>query len=271
MSENAIKDNSKYSMALKNITIAKIKTSPYQPRKLFLDDTIKELAGSIAEVGLLQPITVRENNDYYELIAGERRLRACKMLGWASIPAIIENRANKDSAILSMIENLQRENLHFFEEAEGYLNLIREHGFTQEELAKKLSKNQSTIANKLRLLKLPKKVKAAILKFGLSERHSRSVLRLHDEEAQLRMIKKIHDDCLSVKATEELVEKELAKLYGEEKEQKLKFKINYRLYYNTVRKLVYRFQALGEEVSSKYDDKGDTVDIVITFNKKKEK
>ncbi len=269
MSENTIKDNYDYSMSLKNIAIIKIRTSPYQPRKFFSEEAIKELAGSIASVGLLQPITVREVGEYYELIAGERRLRACRLLGWSTVPAIIENRVNKDSAMLSMIENLQRENLHFFEEAEGYLNLIREHGLTQEELARRLSKNQSTIANKLRLLKLPKTVKTAVLRFGLTERHARSILRLHDEKAQLKLIKKVHEEGLSVKATEDLVEKELHNLYGEEKDRKLKFKINYRLYYNTVKKLVYRFQALGEDASAKYEDHEDRVDITITFNKKK--
>ncbi len=258
-----------YSMSLKEIAISKIRTNPYQPRKFFSEDAIRELAGSIAAVGLLQPITVRQIGELYELIAGERRMRACKLLGWTTVPAIIENRVNKDSAMLSMIENLQRENLHFFEEAEGYLNLIREHGLTQEELAKKLSKNQSTIANKLRLLRLPKAVKAAVLKYGLTERHARSILRLHNESAQLKMIKRVNDEGLSVKATEELVEKELSKLYGEEKEQKLKFKINYRLYFNSVRKLVSRFKALGEDASCNYEEEDDTVKITISFNKRK--
>ena len=269
INETAVSDNYEYTMALREIAIVKVRTNPYQPRKFFSDDAIRELSGSIASVGLLQPITVREIGDQYELIAGERRLRACKLLGWVTIPAIIENRVNRDSAMLSMIENLQRENLHFFEEAEGYLNLIREHGFTQEELAKRLSKNQSTIANKLRLLKLPKAVKTAILKYGLTERHARSVLRLHNETAQLKMIKRKADEGLSVKATEELVEKELSKLYGEEKDQKIKFKINYRLYFNSVRKLVSRFKSMGEDASCSYDEKDDVVQIVINFNKKK--
>ena len=216
----------------------------------------------------MQPITVREVAQGYELIAGERRLRACKLLGWNTIPAVIENKVNRDCALLTMIENLQRENLHFFEEAEGYLNLIRVHNFTQEELARRLSKNQSTIANKLRLLRLSKNVKLAVLKYGLTERHARSILRLHDEETQLRLIERIKTEGMSVKQTEEMVEKELERLYGEEKEQKTTFKINYRLYYNSVKKLVSRFRGLGEEVKSTYEDKGDSVDIVISFKKK---
>ena len=112
-----------------------------------------------------------------------------------------------------MIENLQRENLHFFEEAEGYQSLLREHGFTQEELANRLSKNQSTIANKLRILKLSRAVKERILSAGLSERHARALLRLHNEAAQIELIEKVAGEGLSVKATEDLVEKELKKLY----------------------------------------------------------
>ena len=255
-------------LRLEHVPIGSVRTSPYQPRRFFSQEAIKELAGSIASLGLLQPITVREVAQGYELIAGERRLRACKLLGWNTIPAVIENKVNRDCALLTMIENLQRENLHFFEEAEGYLNLIRVHNVTQEELARRLSKNQSTIANKLRLLRLSKNVKLAVLKYGLTERHARSILRLHDEDTQLRLIEKIRTEGLSVKQTEEMVEKELEKLYGEEKEQKATFKINYRLYYNSVKKLVSRFRGLGEEVKSTYEDKGDSVDIVISFKKK---
>lgn len=255
-------------LRLEHVPIGSVRTSPYQPRRFFSQDAIKELAGSIASLGLLQPITVREVAQGYELIAGERRLRACKLLGWNTIPAVIENKVNRDCALLTMIENLQRENLHFFEEAEGYLNLIRVHNFTQEELARRLSKNQSTIANKLRLLRLSKNVKLAVLKYGLTERHARSILRLHDEETQLRLIERIKTEGMSVKQTEEMVERELEKLYGEEKEQKTTFKINYRLYYNSVKKLVSRFRGLGEEVKSTYEDKGDSVDIVISFKKK---
>ena len=255
-------------LRLEHVPIGSVRTSPYQPRRFFSQDAIKELAGSIASLGLLQPITVREVAQGYELIAGERRLRACKLLGWNTIPAVIENKVNRDCALLTMIENLQRENLHFFEEAEGYLNLIRVHNFTQEELARRLSKNQSTIANKLRLLRLSKNVKLAVLKYGLTERHARSILRLHDEETQLRLIERIKTEGMSVKQTEEMVERELERLYGEEKEQKTTFKINYRLYYNSVKKLVSRFRGLGEEVKSTYEDNGDSVDIVISFKKK---
>ena len=269
MEEKRSSIEEKVIMRLEHVPIDSVRTSPYQPRRFFPQEAIKELAGSIASLGLLQPITVRAAGMGYELIAGERRLRACKLLGWQTIPVVIEDNGNRDAALLTMIENLQRENLHFFEEAEGYLNLIREHGFTQEELARRLSKNQSTIANKLRLLKLPKNVKTAVLKYGLTERHARSILRLHDERAQRKLIERVKNEGLSVKQTEDMVERELNKLYGEEKEQHATFKINYRLYYNSVKKLISRFRTLGEDVSSSYEDAGDKVNIVISFNKKK--
>jgi len=142
---------------LEMIPIFAIRPNPYQPRKYFSDEAIADLADSIRQIGLLQPINVRRAGEGgYELIAGERRLRACKLAGLTEIKAIILDSAyDRDIAMIAMIENLQRENLHFFEEAEGYQSLIREHGFTQEELATRLAKNQSTVANKLRILKLP--------------------------------------------------------------------------------------------------------------------
>ena len=168
------------------IPVSAVYPNPYQPRKYFSQKSIQELADSIRQIGLLQPINVRRCGDgKYELIAGERRLRACKLAGLSYVKALITSTlSDQELASIAMIENLQRENLHFFEEAEGYQSLLREHGFTQEELAKKLSKNQSTIANKLRILKLTRNVKDKILTTGLSERHARALLRLHNEKAQ---------------------------------------------------------------------------------------
>lgn len=212
---------------LESIDINSVRTSPNQPRKTFSNEGLKELATSIKRYGLLQPITVRRAKGSYELIAGERRLRASRLAGLSKIKAIIiPGLDDKESAMLTMIENLQRENLNFFEEAEGYQSLIRKSGMTQEELAKRLSKNQSTIANKLRILRLSKAVRERILHHSLTERHARALLRLHDEPAQLRMIDRIVRDGLSVKATESMVEKELLRIYGEEDEEELKSEKN---------------------------------------------
>lgn len=256
---------------LSTILISDIKPNPNQPRKTFHEEGIAELASSIKNYGLLQPITVRKTESaYFELIAGERRLRACKMLGETSIAAIVlEPSAEQDSAILAMIENLQRENLHFFEEAEGYLSLMKEHGFTQEMLARKLGKNQSTIANKLRILKLPKNVRNCIVHSGLTERHARTLLRLHNEEMQLRLIKTIVKNTMSVRETEQLVEQEIKKLYdGETVTKKLAYLFrDYRIYINTIKKAVNQVKDAGVSAHCDVEELEDSVNISIRLLK----
>lgn len=254
------------------IPISAIYPNPYQPRKYFSEKSIQELSNSIKQIGLLQPVNVRRCGDgKYELIAGERRLRACKMAGLSYIKALISTSLeDKEIASIAMIENLQRENLHFFEEAEGYQSLLREHGFTQEELAKKLSKNQSTIANKLRILKLSRTVKEKILAQGLSERHARALLRLHNEEAQINLIDRIAEEGLSVKATEELVERQLKKIYGEDskpQQSNFKMKCNYNIYINTLRKCLSKIEMLGVNTNLQYIDKGDLLEVLIKIEK----
>ena len=255
---------------LELIPIFSIRPNPYQPRKYFSDEATADLADSIRQIGLLQPINVRRAGEGgYELIAGERRLRACKLAGLTEIKAIVLDSAyDRDIAMIAMIENLQRENLHFFEEAEGYQNLIREHGFTQEELATRLAKNQSTVANKLRILKLPRPVKEKIIAGGLTERHARALLRLHNEEAQLRLLEHVCERGLSVKATEELVEKELLQLYGEEKENNLiRMRCNYKIYVNTLRKCADKIAAMGVNTDFHFEDQGDFIQVVVKIAK----
>ena len=254
------------------IPVSAVYPNPYQPRKYFSQKSIQELADSIRQIGLLQPINVRRCGDgKYELIAGERRLRACKLAGLSYVKALITSTlSDQELASIAMIENLQRENLHFFEEAEGYQSLLREHGFTQEELAKKLSKNQSTIANKLRILKLTRNVKDKILTTGLSERHARALLRLHNEKAQLELVDKIAGEGLSVKATEDLVEKELKKLYGEEpKPQRGAFRIKCSdaVYINTLKKSLAKIHALGVNTDLCYEQKDGYLEVVIRIEK----
>lgn len=257
---------------LEDINIMNIKRSPYQPRKTFSKTALIELAGSIKNYGLLQPISVRFiSKDSYELIAGERRLRAMRMLGKESIPAIVHYGKNDDSAaMLTMIENLQRENLHFFEEAEGYVLLLKEHGMTQESLAKKLSKNQSTIANKMRLLRLPASVKTELKKAGLTERHARALLRLHDESLQLKLLETICKRSCSVRETEMLVERELKKLYDEapDKTGKLKFLFSdMRIYVNTIKKAVNEIKTAGADAKIDIDEAGSEINISVCIKK----
>jgi len=188
----------------------KVKPNPYQPRRFFDPVELDELAASIRTYGLLQPISVRLINGVcYELIAGERRLRASKLAGLAVVPAILVEINDLDSAVLAMIENLQRANLHFFEEAEGFHNLIGEYAFTQEALALRMGKTQSTIANKLRLLRLPRHVQKAVVENGLTERHARALLKLEKDEDRLDAIAKIAAERLTVSKTEELIEEKM--------------------------------------------------------------
>jgi len=182
------------------IPLDKIRPNPYQPRRNFEYSALEELCNSIKEYGVIQPINVRKTpGNQYELVAGERRLRASIMAGLKEIPAIIIDVNEDDLAIMALIENLQREDLGYLEEAEGYQNLIREHGLTQEELAQKIGKSQSTIANKIRLLKLPPMVKKMLSDHQLTERHARALLKLHDEQIQLKVLKKVCEKELNVK------------------------------------------------------------------------
>ena len=214
---NKLEGASAFKREVSSIPISKIKTNPYQPRKFFSENAIKELARSIREVGLLQPITLRSTASGYELVAGERRLRACKMLGMKEISAIVvPNMRECEAALLAMIENLQREDLHFLEEAEGYQSLMRQHGLTQEELGRRLSKSQSCIANKVRLLRLPRSIKEKIISYQLTERHARALMRLPDESLQNKIADRAGREGLSVMATENLVEQELARIYVSE-------------------------------------------------------
>ena len=190
------------------IPVDKILPNPFQPRKNFDDESLDEMAQSIKEYGVLQPITVRKvSPTLYELIAGERRLRACKYAGLSKIPAIVTELSDSDSAAVALVENLQRQDLSFMEEAEAYSALIAIHGFTQEHIASKLGKTQSTVANKLRLLRLPESVKNIISAYKLTERHARAILRIPDEERQIQALKKICDNSYNVNETDAYVDK----------------------------------------------------------------
>ena len=256
------------------IPIDAIRPNPYQPRRVFAQDALEELCASIKQYGLLQPISVRKlGSDSFELIAGERRLRACRMAGMKFIDAIIFSTYEQDSAVIAMMENLQRENLHYMEEAEGYQNLIRDHGLSQDELARRLGKNQSTIANKMRILKLPMAVKRMLLQYSLTERHARALLRLHDEEMQMHVIQIIVQQNLNVKATEDLVERTISRMYGIEKEEEEQSrtrpsKINgfvrdTRLFVKSLRTVVQQMADAGLNPKLESRDKEEGMEIKI--------
>lgn len=253
------------------IPIEKIKSNPYQPRKSFSQDKIKELAQSLKTYGLLQPIIVRKDKGSYYLVAGERRLLAAKSLGWWEIPAIVREYNDSSMAAIALIENLQRENLNFLEEASGYKKLIEEFGLTQEVLAQRLGKNQSTIANKLRLLKLPDLVKKMLLEEKLSERHARSLLRLKTEEEQLEVLQAILKDDLNVRETDEIVNRMLKQ---KEKRQggggKRVVIRDLRIFINTIRQAVNAIKKAGLKPEVVEKDLGDHWEVTIRLPKKEQ-
>lgn len=222
---------------LTNIPLEDIAPNKYQPRQYFDDESLIELKNSILEFGLLQPVTVRKTGVGYELIAGERRFRAAQLAGLDRIPAIVVKTDEKKSAILSLLENLQREDLTFFEVAQSYERLIREQGMTQSEVAEKLGKSQSSVANKLRLLKLSPMIKKLIRDYNLTERHARALLKLKTESEQFEAIKNICVKSLSVAETEALINEMLSPPPVKQKIEQ-KGSGNLSFFKNTVKKAV---------------------------------
>lgn len=187
------------------LNIADISANPFQPRREFKDSEIQELADSINNFGLIQPITVRKKDNKYELIAGERRLRAAKKLGKLKIPAVIRKFNDQEMAEIALVENLQRKDLNFLEEAVAYQRLLEEFNLSQKELAERLSKGQSTIANKLRLLQLDDKIQEILIENNLSERHGRALLKTNSVELQLEILNEVIDKDLTVRESENLI------------------------------------------------------------------
>ena len=261
----------KTEMEIKNIPIKSIKPNPYQPRRDFNKQALEELSQSIKSFGVIQPISVRRiQDDNYELIAGERRLRASELANLEEIPAIILEYKDNESAMVALIENLQREDLNFIEEAEGFNNLIVDHGFTQLELAEKMGKSQSTIANKLRLLKLPEDIQRDLIEYDLTERHGRALLKLPDDELRREVLDKVIKNSLNVSKTEELVNGILSDLVTEEEKeskQNIKALISTRIYLNTIKKAYTAIKDSGIDAKYKEKDKGDFVEVTIQIPK----
>jgi len=183
-----------------------ISPNPVQPRKLFDEDALLELSASIKNYGILNPLTVRLRGGKYELVAGERRLRAAKLAGLKEVPCILLDVNMEDASLIALVENLQRKDLDFIEEAEGISQLIRMFGMSQEEAARRIGKSQSAVANKLRLLRLPADILEALRENGLTERHGRALLRLQDADRQRDALHYITDNSLTVAATDAYIE-----------------------------------------------------------------
>lgn len=257
---------------IEKIPVELISRNPFQPRQVFDNEHLEELASSIKQYGVLQPIILKKiSSREYTIIAGERRFRAAKLAGLTEIPSIIKDLDESEMAEIAIIENLQRENLNYFEEAEGFKVLAEQFDMTQEEIAKKVGKSQSMVANKIRLLKLSPKVRQEISTEVLSERHLRALIRIPEEENQLMILGKIYENNLNVKQTEELINNFCKNGKTEEKKEILSIKASkpsdYKLFQNTLKKSIESIEFLGAR--AEYSDvlKDDHLEVIIKIYK----
>ncbi|WP_293832823.1 nucleoid occlusion protein [uncultured Phascolarctobacterium sp.] len=254
------------------VPIDTIFPNPYQPRKNFDDAALEDLSASIAQYGVLQPLLVSPAEDgRYMLIAGERRLRASKMAKLAEVPVIISEYTSQQIAEIALIENLQREDLHYLEEAEGYEKLMNQFHITQEAMAARVGKKQSTIANKLRLLRLSAPVRKVLMDAELSERHARALLKLPDDEKRLEVLETIVAKNFSVRQTEEYINK-LLDGKSEEKRKRMVIVNDVRIYLNSIKQVVDAVKTAGIPVAIEQTLEGDEVIISVRIkNQKKPK
>ena len=248
-----------------HIPLSKIVPNPYQPRKEFESEALSELADSIRQYGVLQPLLVAPGkDDTYILIAGERRLRASTMAGLGTVPVIVSEYTSQQIAEIALIENLQRKDLHYLEEAEGYEKLVNTFHLTQESMAIRVGKKQSTIANKLRLLRLPSPVRKKLHDSDLTERHARVLLKLENEDLQKAVLQKVLKGHLNVRQTEALVEKTL-KEAGKLNQKKPRFVIvnDVRIYLNSIKEIMETVKTSGIPSSMEQEMDGD--DVVVTL------
>ena len=246
------------------LSVEAIQPNPAQPRRYFEEKALLELSQSIANYGILQPLTVRIAKDGYELIAGERRLRAAKLAGLREVPCLIARSGEEESSLLALIENLQRRDLHYMEEAEAIANLIASYGFSQEQTAEKLGKSQSAIANKLRLLRLSPSCIALLRENDLSERHARALLRIADEQARLQALQTIIEKKMNVAQSEEYIEHLLQETQKTEPKRRPTYIIkDVRLFLNSLRRQMGIMQRAGVEANFSREDTEEEIRVMI--------
>ena len=244
------------------IPVEKIEPSRYQPRMRFDEETIDELAESIKENGLIQPVTVRKMDDHYELIAGERRYRACIKAGYQEIPSYIMTPTEDQAAQMALVENIQRENLSAIEEAKSYLQIMRQASLTQEQVARKIGKSQSAVANKIRLLNLPDEIQEGVVDGLITERHARAILSV-PEDKQKEVYHYILEKDLNVRETEKYIEKGPQK---KKRRQKTKgFTRNQQIAVNSVNQCIKLIEKMGITVIAETEDKDNEVKMILRF------
>lgn len=248
------------------IPTEQIYPNPNQPRQVFDQEELVNLAISIRMNGILQPITVRQTDNGYELVSGERRLRASKLAGLVSIPCIVVEVNDMKSAVFALIENLQRQNLNYFEEAVAIERLMREYGISQEDAARRLGKAPSTVSNKLRLLSLPLEARNKLMEKGLTERHARALLKLNNEDIK-DALNKIIDKKLNVTQTEELIEEILNNKSASRRQTKRMFS-DVKIFLNTINTAVDTMKKSGIGADIRREDTGESYIYRIEIPKK---
>lgn len=258
--------------AILELSIADIQPNPFQPRVYFDPAQLEELSNSIQEYGVLQPVIVRLVDGKYQLVSGERRFRASMLAGKETIPALVRQLGDREVAEMALIENLQREDLNYFEEAEGYARLIQEFQITQEEVARKMGKSQPTIANKLRLLHISDRVRRGISIDVITERHVRSLLKLKNEDLQLEALNRIYKNNLNVRQTDDLIETMLITEEKNIREQKKKKMVkaikDMKIFVNTIKGTVKTIQDAGLPAEITENENDDYLEVVIRLPKK---
>lgn len=261
------------SARVATLPMDKIKPNPYQPRRNYPENELVELAQSIRTFGLIQPVIVREQGDFYQLIAGERRFRACCLLGHLSISALIQPMDDEKAAAVALIENLQRQDLNYFEEARAFQLLIKTFGITQDELARRVGRSQSSIANKLRLLRLAPEVQGIIVTERVTERHARALLKLNSSEMQREVIQRIYDQELTVKETEQLVDRLSPNNIPQEIRNRPGVQNiapiirDARIFMNTIKETVKRARKTGVDIFMVEKDNEEEYEITIRVTK----
>ncbi len=244
------------------LSVDAIYPNPSQPRRIFLQSDLEELASSIRELGLLQPLTVRRREGRWELVAGERRLRAARLAGLEEVPCLSIQTDGQASSLLALVENLQRRDLDFWEEAAALRRLIDTYHISQEEAARRIGKSQSAVANKLRLLRLPPDVLALLRDGGATERHARALLRLETPELQLEGARQIVNQGLTVVQTEALVDSLLTAVPPVRKKPLFLLK-DVRLFLNTVTRSLDLMRSAGVDAQCSRQDSEEEITLTI--------
>ena len=258
-----------FSSRVRYISLNQIRPNPQQPRRRFDPESLQELAASIAAYGILQPLTVRQQGAVYELVAGERRWRAARIAGLRQVPCLLARVDEEDAALLALIENLQRRDLDYMEEAAAIARLLRRYGLSQQQAAEKLGRSQSAVANKLRLLRLEEPVAEALHRYGLTERHARALLRLEDPEQRLAAVEHIGKNQLNVADAEGYIDRLVAQNQTTQPRRRSTYILkDVRLFLNSVDRGLHLMRQAGVNADWGRQDTDEEILLTIRIPKR---